>query len=112
MEILLSAITKTIKVIANSPMAVVRFESFLESFNQSYVFCAAKVQERKYGRALELLNASIKDKAFDRNMSNALGVPVNMSVGNWSAYSNTYYYSWRANSSEEENPAKTIAISM
>ena len=107
MEILLSAITKTVRVIANSPMAVVT----LKSFNQSHVYCVAKVHERKYGRALKLLNASIKDKTFDGNVSDALGVPVNMSVGNWSAYSNTYYYSWRGNSSEEGNPAKTIAIS-
>jgi hypothetical protein len=68
-------------------MAVVRFEDFLESFNRSYAYCVAKVQERKYGRALELLNASIKDKTFDRNVSNALGVSVNMSIGNWSDYS-------------------------
>ena len=90
-------------------MAVVNFEYF----NRSHVNCVAKVQERKYGRARKLLNASIKDKTFARNMSNALGVSVNMSVGNWSDYTHTstYYYKWGAASSEEENPVKTIAIS-
>jgi hypothetical protein len=102
MTILLSAITKTIKVIANSTMAAVRLEYFLESLHQSYVYCLAKVHERKYGRARKLLNASIKDKTFDRNVSDALGVSVNMSYT---------YYTRGADSSEEENPVKIIAIS-
>jgi hypothetical protein len=39
--------------------------------------------ERKYGRALELLNASMKDKTFARNMSNALGYQVTMEETVW-----------------------------
>jgi hypothetical protein len=39
--------------------------------------------ERKYGRALELLNASMKDKTFARNMSNALGYQVTMEETDW-----------------------------
>jgi hypothetical protein len=109
MKILLSAITKTIKVIANSPMAMVRLEYYLESFDQYYIICVAKVQEKKYGRALELLNASIKDKTFDGNMSRIIKVPLNMSVGNWSAYSwvdqppYVYNYTSGAYLSEEES---------
>jgi hypothetical protein len=75
----------------------------------------AQVQERKYGRARKLLNASMKDKSFDRNVTDALGVYVNMSVGNWSDYySYTYrYYTWRedSDSSDDGYPVKTIAIS-
>ena len=108
-EKLLSAIEKTIKVIAKSPMAVVRFESFLESFNQSYVICVAKVQERKYGRALELLNASIKDESFDRNVSRMIGVPLNMSVGNWSDY--TTYSTRGSDSSNKKSPQSKITTS-
>jgi hypothetical protein len=111
MKILLSAITITIKVIANSPMAVVR----LQYFNQSHIICVAQVQEKKYGRALELLNASIKDKTFDGNMSRIIKVPLNMSVGNWSAYSwvdqppYVYNYTSGAYLSEEESESDSKA---
>jgi hypothetical protein len=96
-------------VIANSPKAVVRFESFLESFNQSSVICVAKVLERKNGRALELLNSSIKDKIFDRNVSRITGVPLNVSVGNWSAY--TTYSTRGSDSSNKKSPQSKITTS-
>ena len=90
-------------------MAVVRFESFLESSNQSTVICVAKVQERKNGRAVELLNASIKDKHFDRNVSRIIGVPLNMSVGNWSTY--IIYTTRGSDSSNKKTPQSKITTS-
>ena len=71
-------------------MAVVRFELYLESLNQSYVYCVAEMYERNYGRALMLLNASIKDKTFGGNMSRIIGAPLNITVDDWQEYS--YFY--------------------
>jgi hypothetical protein len=87
-------------------MAVVRFNRFMIISGHSVVFCVAQVQERKHGRALELLNASIKDKTFDRNVTDALGFSIKMYVENWSDSS-----TGEADSSEKESPSDKIAKS-
>ena len=83
---LIDAVSKTMKVIAKSPAAVVRFNYFMQSLDLTIVHCLATLQESKTGRALELLNASVRDKTFGRNISRIIGVPLNVSVGYWSNY--------------------------
>ena len=85
-EKFLAAITKTIKVIADTSIVTVYFGYFTmysQYTNRTTLSCWATMHERKYGRALELLNASMKDKTFARNMSNALGFQVTMQETDW-----------------------------
>jgi hypothetical protein len=85
-EKFLAAITKTIKVIAHTSIVTVYFSYFTmysQYTNRTILSCWATMYERKYGKALELLNASIKDKTFARNMSNALGYQVTMEETDW-----------------------------
>ena len=82
-EELLAAVTKTIKVITNTSNVRVELDSLSRNETFTVVTCRAVLHERKYGRALELLNASITDKAFTRNMSSILGVSLNMSEAYW-----------------------------
>jgi hypothetical protein len=68
-------------------MVAVQFSGYsLKYSNQSYLQCWATMREKEYGRALELLNASMKDKTFARNVSNALGFPVTMEETGWKEY--------------------------
>jgi hypothetical protein len=85
-EKLLAAITKTIQVIADTNIVTVQFGYFTmnsQYTNRTILTCRATMYERKYGRALELLNASMKDKSFDRNVSNALGFQVTVGETDW-----------------------------
>jgi Mn-containing catalase len=82
-EELLAAVTKTITVITNTSNVWVELDSFSGNESFTFVTCRAVLHERKYGKALELLNASITDKAFTSNMSSILGVSLNMSEANW-----------------------------
>ena len=82
-EKLLAAVTKTITVITNTSNVRVELDSFSRNESFTFVTCRAVLHERNYGRALELLNASIADKAFTSNMSSILGVALNMSVAYW-----------------------------
>jgi hypothetical protein len=72
-EELLAAVTKTITVITNTSNVRVELDSFSRNESFTFVTCRAVLHERKYGRALELLNASITDKTFSSNMSSLLG---------------------------------------
>jgi hypothetical protein len=85
-EKFLDAITKTIKVIADTSIVTVYFDNFTmysQYTNRTILSCSATMYERKYGKALELLNASMKDKTFARKMSNALGYHVTMEETDW-----------------------------
>jgi hypothetical protein len=85
-EKFLAAIKKTIKVIAGTSIVTVYFGYFTmysQYTTRTNISCSATMYERKYGRALELLNASMKDKTFARNMSNALGYQVTMQETDW-----------------------------
>jgi hypothetical protein len=82
-EKLLAAVTKTITVITNTSNVRVELDSFSRNESFTFVTCRAELHEGKYGRAVELLNASITDKTFTTNMSSILGVPFNMSVAYW-----------------------------
>ena len=82
-EKLLAAVTETITVITNTSNVRVELDSFSRNESFTFVTCRAVLHERNYGRALELLNASIADKAFTSNMSSILGVALNMSVAYW-----------------------------
>ena len=107
---LIDAVSKSIKVIAKSPTALVRFSYFLKSLDLISVHCVATVQESKTGRALELLNASVRDKTFGRNISRIIGVPLNVSVEYWSNY--TYLSKTQgSDSSEKESPKDKIVKS-
>jgi hypothetical protein len=54
--------------------------------NKKYLHCWATIREKEYGRALELLNAKMRDKTFVNSVSNALGFPVTMEETDWSEY--------------------------
>ena len=88
-------------MIAKSPTALVRLVYLVESLDLTYVHCVATVQEPKTGRALELLNASVRDKTFGRNISRIIGVPLNVSVEYWSNY--TYLSKTQGSDSSEKN---------
>ena len=82
-EKLLAAATTTITVITNTSNVRVELDSFFSNESFTSVTCRAVLHEGKHGRALELLNASITDKAFASNMSSVLGVSLNMTVAYW-----------------------------
>jgi hypothetical protein len=85
-EKFLAAITKTIKVIADTSVVTVYFGNFTmysQYTSRIILSCSATMYERQYGRALQLLNASMKDKTFARNVSNALGYQVTMEETDW-----------------------------
>jgi hypothetical protein len=86
-----AAVTKTIKVIvkviANTSLVAVRFNGDSPSHsNQTFLNCWATMREKEYGRALELLNAKMRDKTFALSVSNALGIPVTMEETDWSEF--------------------------
>ena len=86
-----AAVTKTIKVIvkviANTSMVSIRFSGYSPSqSNLTYLNCWATMREKEYGRALELLNAKMRDRTFVNSVSNALGIPVTIEETDWSEY--------------------------
>jgi hypothetical protein len=82
-EKLLAAVTKTIKVITNTSNVRVELDSFSRNESSTFVTCWAVLEEIEFNSTLELLNASMNDTTFARNMSSILGVAVNMSAAHW-----------------------------
>jgi hypothetical protein len=62
---------------------MVNISYFDSKYNYTDLNCSAVFQNRQYNSARDLLKASMKDKTFARNVSNALGFPVKMEETNW-----------------------------
>ena len=74
---LIRAVTKTIKVIANTTIVDGELAYFPLYFtNDTYLDCYVTFNETRYGRALELLSASMHDNTYAKIVSNVLGFPL------------------------------------
>ena len=76
-------------MITNISNVLVNISGFYSKYNYTDVYCTAVFQNKEYNSSLYLLKASMKDKTFDRNMSNALGYQVKMQETDWVYVSET-----------------------